>query len=132
MSNSPISHITIGTNNQIAAAEFYDKVLGSLGFDRLVKPVGKPPAYAKGDQAPYIYLYEPFDGEKATVGNGCHIAFVAETSDQVDYFHELALKFGGNDEGAPGLRPQYGDNYYAAYIRDLDGNKLQAVCFLSK
>jgi len=126
---SVLSHITLGTNDIEHAGRFYDAVLGVLGFDRLPKPPGKPPAYEKGGQMPTIYLYLPENGLPATWGNGTHVAFVADTRDQVHRFHDLALDLGGISEGEPGPRPRYGDNYYAAYVRDPDGNKLQAVCY---
>ena len=129
MSGAVISHITFGTNDREKAARFYDAVLGSIGFSRLPKPADKPPAYAKGDGFPIIYIYTPFDGEPATAGNGTHVAFIADTKAEVRAFHREALAHGGRDEGAPGPRPHYGPNYYAAYVRDLDGNKLQAVCY---
>lgn len=125
---SNISHITLGTNNTERAGRFYDGVLGVLGFERLPKPPDKPPAYEK-DGMPTIYLYPPEDGRPATSGNGTHIAFVAETKQTVHSFHETALRLGGSCAGKPGPRPHYGDNYYAAYVRDPDGNKLQAVCY---
>lgn len=125
---SVISHITLGTNDPDRAGRFYDEVLGTLGFARLPKPPGKAPAYEKGGP-PTIYLYTPEDGRPATWGNGTHIAFVAETRDSVHRFHEAALRLGGTSEGAPGPRPHYGADYYAAYVRDPDGNKLQAVCY---
>lgn len=125
---STISHITLGTNDAECAGRFYDAVLGILGFERLSKPPGKPPAYEKAGM-PTIYLYAPEDGRPATSGNGTHIAFVAETKTAVHSFHETALRFGGSCAGKPGPRPHYGDHYYAAYVRDPDGNKLQAVCF---
>lgn len=125
---SVISHITLGTNDTERSGRFYDEVLGILGFNRLPKPPGKPPAYEKGGM-PTLYLYKPEDGRPATWGNGTHIAFVADTRDAVRSFHESALTLGGSCEGKPGLRSHYGDNYYAAYVRDPDGNKLQAVCY---
>ncbi|MEO0943982.1 MAG: VOC family protein [Pseudomonadota bacterium] len=126
---SAFSHITLGTNDADRAARFYDEVLGLLGFERLPKPPGKPPAYEK-DGSPTLYLYPPEDGRRpATWGNGTHIAFTAETREKVHAFHEAALRLGGSSEGEPGPRPQYGPNYYAAYVRDPDGNKLQAVCY---
>lgn len=125
---SVISHITLGTNDTERAGRFYDEVLGVLGFERLPKPLGKPPTYEKGGM-PTIYLYSPEDGRPATFGNGTHIAFVAETKEAVDTLYEAALRLGGSCAGKPGPRPQYGDNYYAAYVRDPDGNKLQAVCY---
>ena len=100
-----------------------------LGFARLDKAAGKPPAYEKGAAMPTVYLMPPEDGRPATWGNGTHVAFLAENRDQVHQFHELALRLGGTSEGGPGLRDRYGPNYYAAYVRDPDGNKLQAVCY---
>ncbi|MEM9901274.1 MAG: VOC family protein [Pseudomonadota bacterium] len=123
-----MSHITLGTNDMERAGRFYDAVLGSLGFDRLPKPPGKPPAYERGGM-PTIYLYPPEDGRPATWGNGTHVAFTADTREDVRAFYAAALRFGGSAEGEPGLRPHYGNDYYAAYVRDPDGNKLQAVCY---
>lgn len=128
-SNSLLSHITLGTNDYERASKFYDAVLAPLGMSRVPKPAGKPPLYAKNGQMPHLYLYKPFDGRPATWGNGTHIAFHAVSRKTVDLFHEAALAHGGSDEGAPGLRENYGSNYYAAYVRDPDGNKLQAVCY---
>lgn len=125
---SAISHITLGTNDPERAGRFYDTVLGTLGFSRLPKPPGKPPAYDNGGM-PTIYLYPPEDGRPATWGNGTHVAFVAGTRQAVHDFFDAALRLGGSSEGEPGPRPHFGENYYAAYIRDPDGNKLQAVCY---
>lgn len=126
---SVISHITLGTNDKERSAKFYDQVLGALGFSRLPKPPEKPLAYEKHGEMPTIYIYSPEDGRPATWGNGTHVAFVADDQDQVHQFHEQGLSCGGFCEGQPGPRPHYGPNYYAAYIRDPDGNKLQAVCY---
>ena len=128
-STPALSHITLGTNDTARAGRFYDAVLAPLGFSRLPKPPDKPPAYAKGGEMPVIYLYPPFDGRPATWGNGTHVAFLAATRAEVDAFHAAALASGGMDEGAPGPREDYGPGYYAAYVRDPDGNKLQAVCY---
>lgn len=126
---SIISHITLGTNDKERSAKFYDAVLGAIGFVRLPKPTEKPLAYERDGQMPTIYIYTPEDGRAATWGNGTHVAFIAETRAQVDAFHDHALGTGGTSEGAPGPRPHYGPDYYAAYVRDPDGNKLQAVCY---
>lgn len=126
---SIISHITLGTNDKARSAAFYDVVLGAIGFARLPKPADKPLAYDKDGEMPTIYIYTPEDGRPATWGNGTHVAFIAETRPQVHAFHELALTHGGMNEGAPGPRPHFGETYYAAYVRDPDGNKLQAVCY---
>jgi len=124
-----ISHITLGTNDKARSAKFYDAVLGALGFERLPKLPEKPLAYERNGQMPTIYIYSPADGRPATWGNGTHIAFQADQRDMVDAFHAAGLNYGGMDEGQPGLRAHYGPNYYAAYVRDPDGNKLQAVCY---
>ncbi len=129
---SVISHITLGTNDKDRSAKFYDAVLGAIGFARLPKPPEKPLAYERDGGMPTIYIYTPADGRPATWGNGTHVAFVAETRAAVHAFHEQALKFGGMSEGEPGPRAHYGENYYAAYVRDPDGNKLQAVCYSSE
>jgi catechol 2,3-dioxygenase-like lactoylglutathione lyase family enzyme len=121
----------LGTNDKDRSAQFYDAVLGAIGFSRLPKPAGKPLAYERDGMMPTIYIYTPEDGRPAIWGNGTHVAFVADTQAQVRLFHELALKFGGKTEGEPGPRPHYGPDYYAAYVRDPDGNKLQAVCYAS-
>lgn len=126
---SVISHITFGTNDKARAALFYDEVLGALGFARLPKPPEKPLAYEKNGDTPTIYIYPAADGRPATWGNGTHLALVADSRAQVHAFHEQSLKHGGTCEGAPGPRAHYGPNYYAAYVRDPDGNKLQAVCY---
>ena len=126
---SIISHITLGTNDKARSARFYDAVVGAIGFARLPKPPEKPLAYERDGRMPTIYIYSPADGKPATWGNGTHVAFIADTREQVHAFHEHALANGGADEGAPGPRPHYGPNYYAAYVRDPDGNKLQAVCY---
>ncbi|MEZ9524245.1 VOC family protein [Enterovibrio norvegicus] len=123
------SHVTLGTNDYEKAALFYDAVLAPLGMHRVPKPAGKPLKYAKGDEFTVLYIYLPFDGNPASWGNGTHVAFLAESRDAVDAFYAQAIAKGGVDEGKPGLRENYSANYYAAYVRDLDGNKLQAVCY---
>ena len=75
--------------------------------------------------SPAVSIAKPFDGEPATVGNGVMIALVMDSRDKVDAVHARALELGGTDEGAPGQR---GEQFYAAYFRDLDGNKLNAFC----
>ncbi len=127
-----LSHITLGTNDKVRAARFYDAVLGTIGFTRLPKPPHKPLAYDKNGEMPTVYIYTPEDGRAATWGNGTHIAFLADTREQVRDFHKRALMLGGSDEGLPGLRDHYGPDYYAAYVRDPDGNKLQAVCYAAE
>ena len=75
-----------------------------------------------------FWILPPHNKQPASVGNGSHTAFPAPDRAAVRAFHAAALANGGSDEGAPGLRPHYHANYYGAYVRDPDGNKIQAVC----
>ena len=127
---SIFSHVTVGTSDVERAKAFYDVVLGTLGCTRTYADE-EVAGYGTGpDGQSAFWVLPPFDGGAATVGNGTHIAFNALTRAAVDAFHACALDHGGTDEGAPGLRPHYHADYYAAYVRDPDGNKLQAVCHL--
>jgi len=120
------SHVTIGSIDPNKASRFYDEVLGTLGIETLFNFEG---VVAYGDAAgPKTFILKPFDGGPPVPGNGGHIAYLAKTRAQVDAFHAAALKLGGSDEGVPGLRPHYHPNYYGAYVRDPEGNKIQAVC----
>lgn len=123
------SHITLGTNDIARAMAFYDDVLAPLGMERSYtsEEHGFVGYGDKGGKA-QVFVCSPFDGKAATIGNGTHVAFLAPDRKAVDEFHRRALAAGGSDEGAPGLRPQYHEHYYGAYVRDPDGNKLQACC----
>jgi catechol 2,3-dioxygenase-like lactoylglutathione lyase family enzyme len=130
------TYVCLGTNDLRRAAVFYDAVLAVLGHRRC--DVGAETGFEDmigwgtytddGRQELALWICKPFDGASASVGNGTMLALKANSWRQVDEFHAFALVQGGASEGAPGLRPQYNDDFYAAYIRDLDGNKLAAVC----
>lgn len=120
------SHVTLGTNDYVKAERFYDAVMAVLGHPVMFKANG---AAAYGTPTgPKVFIVPPFDGKPARSGNGVHVAFLVQERATVDAFHAAALANGGSDEGAPGPRPHYHKNYYGAYVRDPDGNKLQAVC----
>ena len=120
------SHVTVGTDDWARAEPFYDAVMAALGHPLLFKREG---GGAWGlPTGPKLFVGAPFDGRPAERGNGWHAAFITQDRATVDAFHAAALGNGGADEGAPGPRPHYHSNYYAAYVRDPDGNKLQAVC----
>ncbi len=119
-----LSHLSLGTNRLEEAKVFYDAVMAALGAKRLIE---HPGAVAYGRKFPEFWLGVPFDGKAATVGNGTHVAFFAYNKEQVDAFHAAALAAGGTDDGAPGPRPHYGEAYYGGFVRDLDGNKIEAM-----
>ena len=121
-----LSHVSLGTNDADRAARFYDPVLAVLGLRNLGERDG---AIDYGTSMTVFSLEKPTDGQPASVGNGVHIAFWAGKREQVDEFYRLALAHGGSDAGAPGLRPEYDPHYYAAFVRDPDGNKIEAVTF---
>ena len=130
------TYICLGTDNIERAARFYDAALGALGISRCDTSnepewdgwVGWGVYEDRGAREVALWICPPFDGRTATVGNGSMVAFQAQTWAQVDAFHAAALAQGGSSEGAPGLRPQYNPDFYAAYVRDPDGHKLAAVC----
>lgn len=124
-----LSHVSLGTNDAVRAAAFYDPVLAVLGLRKHHQRGG---SIDYGAATIGFSLEQPTNGEPASVGNGVHVAFIAETREAVDEFHRVALANGGACAGPPGLRPEYDAHYYAAFVRDPDGNKIEAVCFLAR
>lgn len=120
------SHVTLGSNDFVRAKKFWDAVMEVLGHPVLFE---LPTVLSYGTPAgEKLFILSPFDGAEAKPGNGVHAAFKVDSRAKVDAFHAAALANGGTDEGPPGLRPHYHPNYYGAYVRDPDGNKVQAVC----
>jgi len=121
-----LDHISIGVTDLERCGAFYDALLGALGHVRLFttsRAIGWGPPGAK-DEAFAILA----SGDEARApGKGSHIAFAASSRSAVQAFHAAGIEGGGTDEGAPGLRPQHGEGYYAAFLRDLDGYRLEAV-----
>ena len=124
-----IGYVTLGTNNKTRAEKFYDELLKEIGAKRFME-TEKFTAYSAGDNKPGIGITKPFDGKPATVGNGTMVALDVGTPEKVDALYKKAIGLGGTDEGKPGPRGESG--FYAAYFRDLDGNKLNAFCFMKK
>jgi catechol 2,3-dioxygenase-like lactoylglutathione lyase family enzyme len=130
------TYVCLGSNDLHRAAAFYDAALGALGLQRCdlgadsgsEEMIGWGTYLDDGRQELALWLCKPFDGAPASVGNGTMVALKAKSWKEVDDFHAHALAHGGTSEGLPGLRPQYNDDFYAAYVRDPDGNKLAAVC----
>lgn len=131
MSNNPsiISHVSLGTNRFEEAVAFYDKVLGALGIGRVLD-LTEHGAIAYGRAFPEFWIQLPHDRQPAQAANGVHVAFLAETPAEVDAFHAAAIEAGATDDGAPGPRPHYGEQYYGCFVRDLDGHKIEAMAWL--
>lgn len=120
-----LHHISVGVSDVERAAKFYDPVLAALGYRRVMEFL--PHAIGYGDTHPSFWVQLPHNRNAATVGNGVHVGFSAPSKEAVMKFHEAALKAGGSNNGEPGPRPDYGPDYYGAFVYDLDGNKIEAT-----
>jgi len=119
-----IGYITVGTNDLKQAVAFYDALFAGLGAGRFMEE-DTFVAWAVAPDQPAFSVTLPFDGNAATVGNGTMIALAVDATDKVDQVYAKAIELGATDEGPPGQRM---DGFYAAYFRDLDGNKLNVFC----
>jgi catechol 2,3-dioxygenase-like lactoylglutathione lyase family enzyme len=124
------SHATLGSDDFPRAMAFYDALLAPLGLARFHtdEAQGHAGYAANPDSSPQFWLNRPIDGRPASPGNGTTLAFEAPDRATVRAVHAAGLAQGGTEEGSPGLRPHYHADYYGAYLRDLDGNKLCCVC----
>lgn len=120
-----IGYITLGTNNMARAAAFYDALLAELGAKRMMESDSFI-AWSVKPGTPALSITKPFDGKAASVGNGVMVALVVDSNEKIKALYDKALSLGATDEGAPGPRGDSG--FYAAYFRDLDGNKLNFFC----
>jgi catechol 2,3-dioxygenase-like lactoylglutathione lyase family enzyme len=120
-----LGHLSFGVNDLTRSTEFYDRVLAPLGYVR-VWTSAKGVGYGMPGGGDKLALF-PHPGRAAPPGPGFHLALTAPSRAAVDQFHAAAIEFGGRDLGAPGLRPHYGPAYYAAFVTDPDGYKLEAV-----
>jgi catechol 2,3-dioxygenase-like lactoylglutathione lyase family enzyme len=122
-----LSHVSLGTNGYPRAKRFYDAVLATLDIRCLMEfELGA----GYGRRFPEFWIQRPHDGQPASVGNGVHVCFSAAGIEAVLAFHRKALELGGQDDGAPGFRLEYAQNYYAAFVRDLDGHKIEAMAWV--
>jgi len=115
-----IGYVTLGTNDLAKAVAFYDVLLAKVGAGRFMEE-DTFVAWAVGPDQPALSVCKPFDGEVASVGNGMMVALKVDSKEIVDAVYAQAMTLGGADEGLPGIRME---GFYAAYFRDLDGNKL--------
>lgn len=119
-----LDHVSIGITNRERSRAFYDAVLSTIGLKK-VADYGESVAYGPSRKNPFFWLVEHQDIGKA---QGFHCAFRAPDQASIHAFHAAALTSGGTDNGGPGKR-DYEENYYAAFVLDPDGNKIEAVCF---
>lgn len=124
------SHVMVGVTDFERAMAFYKPVLDALGIQLRFQDAERPWAgwQSSPEPRPLFLIGRPHDGLQHQPGNGQMVAFLAASREQVHQVHALAVRSGGTCEGAPGLRPAYHENYYGAYVRDPDGNKLCIVC----
>ncbi|MFN3642348.1 MAG: VOC family protein [Gemmobacter sp.] len=123
------AYVCLGTNDIDRARTFWDAVLAPLGHARVAAhDDAASSAWGAAEPGVHLWVTRPFDGRAAAPGNGTMVSFLAASRAAVDAAHAAAMANGGQDEGAPGLRPHYGPDFYAAYVRDPDGNKAGMVC----
>jgi catechol 2,3-dioxygenase-like lactoylglutathione lyase family enzyme len=135
---SMFAYICLGSDDLGRSAVFYDAALGVLGYSRCDTSAESDTSWNgwlgwglyenEGAVQDALWVCTPFNGAPATAGNGAMVALWARTWREVEAFHAAALAHGGTSEGAPGLRLAYNPDFYAAYVRDPDGNKLAVVC----
>jgi catechol 2,3-dioxygenase-like lactoylglutathione lyase family enzyme len=119
-----IGYVTLGTNDLTKAVKFYEQLLGELGAKKVMSNE-RMTLFGAGPGTPMIGICKPFDGKKATAGNGTMVALNVGNQEAVKKVHAKALSLGGTDEGAPGPR---GTGFFGGYFRDPDGNKFVAFC----
>ena len=121
-----IDHVSVGVADLDRAARFYEAALSALGLSRVVT---RPATIGFGKAYPEFWINLRPDMAKVPHASGTHICLRAKTTAEVDAFHVAALANGGTSDGAPGLRPHDRVKYYAAFVLDPDGNRIEAVTF---
>jgi catechol 2,3-dioxygenase-like lactoylglutathione lyase family enzyme len=121
-----IDHVSVAVSDLERAARFYERALAPLGQSRLVT---RPASIGFGKSYPEFWINLRADMARVTRDSGVHICLRAKSAAEVDAFHAAALLVGGRSDGAPGLRPHDRVRYYAAFVVDPDGNRIEAVTF---
>lgn len=124
-----IDHISIGVRDLAASAKFYDAALVPLGYVRMIV---RETTIGYGKQYPDFWLNERRAMAPVDPNTGTHICLRASSPEAVKAFYDVAMSAGATSDGPPGSRPEYTDGYFAAFIRDPDGNKIEAVTFIKK
>jgi catechol 2,3-dioxygenase-like lactoylglutathione lyase family enzyme len=122
-----IDHVSVAVSDLERSVVFYEAVLGALGYAKLET---RPATIAFGRKYSEFWVNHRPWMKPVDEDSGTHIALRASSEAMVDAFHAAALAHGGVSDGEPGLRPQHGQGYYAAFIRDPDGNRIEAVTFV--
>jgi catechol 2,3-dioxygenase-like lactoylglutathione lyase family enzyme len=127
-----IDHVALRVTDLARSRAFYEAVLGALGMEVLYTrgaedPTGPGVAFGRTGADDFAIHSPIADAGRDTVAHGVHLAFGADSADQVNAFHAAGLAHGGRDIGAPGPRPEYSDRYYGAFLLDPDGNNVEAV-----
>jgi catechol 2,3-dioxygenase-like lactoylglutathione lyase family enzyme len=120
-----ISHVSVGVKDIAKAGKFYDAALAPLGYKRLFDSAE---ALGYGAGSPQFWVMKVARPVPADEASGLHFCFDGPSRESVDQFHAAAVKAGGKDHGKPGLRKDYGENYYAAFAIDPEGYRLEAYC----
>jgi len=123
-----IDHISIAVRDLKIAEAFYAALLAPLGITKLRE--WPDTAIGFGKKYPEFWINKRAAMDRVAADSGVHICLRAPDTAAVDAFHAAALAAGGTSDGAPGLRPEYHSSYYAAFVRDLDGNRIEAVTFV--
>lgn len=126
-----LHHVSLGVRDLESSARFYDAALAALGYVRVWSDLrggreGRAVGYGLPGAGDSLALKER-GADRIAPGAGFHLAFTAPNRAAVDRFHDAALRHGGRDNGTPGLRPDYGEHYYAAFVIDPDGHRIEAV-----
>jgi catechol 2,3-dioxygenase-like lactoylglutathione lyase family enzyme len=120
-----IAHLSIGVRDLERSKGFYDSALAPLGY-KCLRPGRTMLGYGYGSHNIAFWIVSAERPVPADEKSGLHVCFVAPSAEAVDVFHAAALRAGGQDNGAPGPRPVYGPDYYAAFIIDPDGYRIEA------
>lgn len=122
-----IDHVSLPVRDLEQSTKFYESVLSKIGFKKLIE---MPVTVGFGRKHPEFWLNHRPEMNERGLDEGFHVCLRARTIDAVQAFHEAATAAGAESDGAPGPRPQYSDRYYAAFIRDRDGNRIEVVTFV--
>jgi catechol 2,3-dioxygenase-like lactoylglutathione lyase family enzyme len=122
-----IDHVSVGVADLDRAARFYEAAFAALGLKKLV---ARPETIGYGKDYPEFWINLREGMKPISSESGTHICLRARSAEQIDAFHAAALKAGGRSDGAPGPRPEYHKSYYAAFVMDPDGNRIEAVTFV--